>query len=531
MMLMKKTITVVCILQLAFLKSECLLAQAPVIEWEHSYGGSNNDDAFSVRQTTDGGFIAVGSATSYDGDVTGLHGNGDMWVLRIDNGGSIRWQKCFGGSSIDDGHSIVQTPDGGYCALGMSQSIDGDVTGNHGIVDFWLARIDSGGSLLWQKSLGGSGNDYAYGLDNTSDGGFILSGSSRSSDGDVSINHGNEDYWIVKTDSAGGIEWEKSFGGTGPDRAQAAHQTRDGGYIVAGFSNSSDGDVAGNHGAEDGWILKLDATGGIQWQKSIGGTNGDGMYDLRQTTDSGYIVSGYSYSNDGDVSGLHGTDDCWVVKLDSVGNIEWQHPVGGTGYEYGYAAEQASNGGYIVAGGTTSNNGEISGNHSTGNIPDWNVVKLDEYGVIEWQLCLGGTAYDDARWIEQSSDGGFIVAGNSKSDDGDISGHHSGTNTSDFWIVKLSPEPVSANDHPNKIVELTATMISSTILNLTFSSGNIGERRLTIADIAGRILYVDEIQATSGVNKKEIEVGDLAKGIYIVTLSGNEWSNSAEVMK
>ncbi|HVX28150.1 MAG TPA: T9SS type A sorting domain-containing protein, partial [Parafilimonas sp.] len=194
-------------------------------------------------------------------------------------------------------------------------SNDGDVTGNHGNDDYWLVKLDATGNMLWQKTLGGSGQDNASSIQQTVDGGYIISGYSYSNNGDVTGNHGNADYWIVKTDALGNIQWQKSLGGSNLDFAVRINETSDGGYIVAGTSYSSNGDIISNHGNADYWIVKLNTVGSIEWQKALGGSNYDETYSILQTSDEGYIVAGRTRSNNYNVTGNHGDEDFWIVKL------------------------------------------------------------------------------------------------------------------------------------------------------------------------------------------------------------------------
>jgi hypothetical protein len=345
---------------------------------------------------------------------------------------AIEWQRCLGGTYDDYAYSIQQTSDGGFIVAGRTYSNDGDVSGNHGKSDAWVVKLNSSGDIEWQKCLGGTGNDYAKSIQQTSDGGFIVAGYTDSNDGDVSGNHGYFDYWVVKLNSSGTILWQKCLGGTSFDQAYSIQQTSDGGFIVAGRTYSNDGDVSGNHGDIDAWVVKLNSSGDIIWQKCLGGTSGDYANSIQQTSDSGFIVAGYTWSNDGDVSGNHGYYDYWVVKLNSSGDIEWQKCLGGTYYDYAYSIQQTSNGGFIVAGSTNSINGDVSGYH--GYFDYW-VVKLNSSGDILWQKCLGGTSDDYANSIQQTSDGGFIVAGYTNSNDGDVTENHGGYDT---WVVKLN---------------------------------------------------------------------------------------------
>jgi len=368
----------------------------------------------------------------------------------------IVWQKSLGGSDGDWARFIQQTSDGGFIVAGYSKSNDGDVSGNHGGVDYWVVKVNSAGDIVWQKFLGGSSDDYANSVQQTADSGFIVAGYSKSNDGDVSGHHGSTDYydyWVVKLDSSGDIEWQKSLGGSDWDWAYSIDQTADGGFIVAGYSKSNDGDVSGNHGSYDYWVVKLNSAGDIEWQKSLGGSSSDWAHSIQQTSDGGFIVAGYSKSNDGDVSGHHGsthpdslTYDYWVVKLNSAGDIVWQKSLGGSSSDLTHSIQQTSDGGFIVAGYSKSNDGDVSGHHGSTHPDsltyDYWVVKLDSVGEIVWQKSLGGSDWDWAFSIDQTADGGFIVAGSSKSNDGDVSGHHGSTHpdslTYDYWVVKLN---------------------------------------------------------------------------------------------
>src|SRR6185295_6310511 len=198
---------------LIFLFSNLLHSQvAPGIEWEKCFGGSEFEKAWSIQQTQDGGYIFAGLASSTDGDVTGNHGEVDYWIVKIDANGNIEWQKCYGGSGQEQAQSIEQTTDGGFIIGGISNSTDGDVSNNHGLFDYWIIRLDQSGNLIWGKSFGGSKNEgvdsnlawifgeYPVSVKQTSDGGFIVGGASYSNNGDASGNHGSSDFWILKLD-------------------------------------------------------------------------------------------------------------------------------------------------------------------------------------------------------------------------------------------------------------------------------------------------------------------------------------------
>ena len=400
--------------------------------WQRTLGGSGKDEAYSVQQTRDGGFVIAGRTESNDGDVSGYHGNGDAWIVKLDKNKNIIWQKILGGSNGDGMFSVQQTADGGYIVAGYTNSNDGDVFGNHGGSDAWIVKLDRNGNIVWQKALGGSNWDEAHSIQQTTDGGYIVAGYTKSNDGDVSGTHWIlTDFWVVKLDKNGKIIWQRTLGGSDYDRAFSVQQTLDGGYIVVGYAGSNDGDVSGNHGSKDFWVVKLDMNGKIIWQKALGGTYGDEAYSVQQTSDGGYIVVGGTWSNDGNVSGNHGSGDAWVVKLDNNGNIIWQKALGGSNNDWAYSVQQTADGGYIVAGYTESNDGDVSRNH--GGTDFW-LVKLDSNGNIIWQKVLGGSDDDVAYSVQQMVNGGYIVVGVTGSNDGDVSGNHGNT---DFWVVKL----------------------------------------------------------------------------------------------
>ena len=361
------------------------------IEWQKCLGGSGTEDLNSIIQTSDKGYVVAGFTTSTDGDVSGIHGpdnhgqEPDGWIVKLDSSGKIQWQKCIGSTSEDVACSIIQCLDGGYVVTGYtSLGGDGDLTGNHGGFDGWIAKLNSSGNIEWVRCLGGSGADVLYSVIQTSDGGYAIGGATNSKD-EGFLNHvdrfgnGTSDAWIVKLDSLGGFRWQKLLGGTGIDYAYSIIQTKDGGYAVAGETNSIDGDVSGNHGAYDAWVLSLDTAGSILWQKCLGGSIGDNALSIINTTDGGYAITGSTNSIDGDVSGKHGgvdTNDFWVVKLNSAGSIQWQKCLGGENNDEGFAIIQTKDGGYAISGRTYSNNGDVSGNHGEKFPIDIWVVKL-----------------------------------------------------------------------------------------------------------------------------------------------------------
>lgn len=350
---------------------------------------------------------------------------------------TIEWQKSLGGSGNDYANSVQQTVDGGYIVAGYTSSNDGDVSGNHGGDDVWVVKLSSTGSINWSKTLGGSGNDVATYVQQTADGGYIIAGNTTSNDGDVSGNHGNSDAWVVKLDNAGNIQWQKTLGGNNNDVANSVQQLADGGYILGCTTVSEDnGDVIMTHGAGEGWVVKLSSAGVIEWSLCLGGQSWDFTRQVQQTADGGFVMGGYTFSNDGDVSGNHGNVDYWVVKLDNIMERQWKKTLGGTGTDILASVIPTTDGGYITAGHVYSQDGDIAGTGFHGPyLNDYWVVKLDSTGAIQWKKALGGSGNDLAQSIQQTADGGYVVFGYTTSNDGDVTGNNGYV---DYWIAKLN---------------------------------------------------------------------------------------------
>jgi hypothetical protein len=371
----------------------------------------------------------------------------------------------------------------------MTLSNDGDVTDNHGKEDCWVVKLSSFGELEWQKAIGGSNVDEAYSIAQTVDGGYILGAYSDSNNGDVSGNHGSFDCWVVKLNAIGEISWQKSFGGSELDEIHSIKLTADGGYIMAGETKSNDGDITENHGNVDYWVVKMTALGEIEWQKTLGGSALDVAEDILQTEDDNYIIAGYSSSsNTGDITGHHGGFDFWIVKLNGSGAILWQKTLGGSINDWGRAIDTTSDGSYIITGTTTSSNGDVIGNDGGADI--W-VVKLSSSGTLIWQKTYGGSQAEEGYAIQQTSDDGFILAGYAWSNDGDVSGVH-GYN--DFWLVKLSPESVGTAEVPLSIETGLEIYPNPTQQSVSLKiAADETSLNITISDLLGRTVRRTDI--------------------------------------
>jgi Secretion system C-terminal sorting domain len=350
---------------------------------------------------------------------------------------TIQWQKNLTGSAYNTCYSTIQTSDGGYVATGASNSIDSYFTGNKGDMDGWVAKLDASGAVIWNKNLGGSSQDQFYCIAQCTDGGFIAAGYVKSNDGDVSGNHGNQygpyfedDCWVVKLDPNGNILWQKTLGGAAAEQVWSIKETADGGCILAATSSSMDGDISNHHGtdgAPDYWIIKLDVNGNTQWEHSFGGSDHDYCFSIDKTSDGGYIIAGSSSSTDDDVTPLSSSFPdikCWIIKLDANGTLSWEKSFLVEQYFTPKCIQQTSDGGYIIAGSSS----DFSDN-------DGAVLKLDQNGLFQWEKTFGGTSYDRFNYIEETTNGGYIISGSTESNNGDISNFYGGVN--DCWIVNI----------------------------------------------------------------------------------------------
>jgi hypothetical protein len=415
------------------------LSAQPTLEWQRALGGTGGDDGFAIRQTTDGGYIVAGFSTSFNGDVSGGHGATDCWIVKLNVSGVIEWQRMYGGTGSETAESIQQTSDNGYIFVGKTNSNNGDVNLNKGGRDIWVVKLKTNGELDWQRVIGGSGDEEADAVLETIDGGFLIVGYTDSADGDVTNNNGGLDMWVIKLNKTGIIEWEETYGGSNPEYAHSICSVEDGGFIIAGETWSNNGDVIGNNGDTDVWVIKIDSIGNLKWQNAIGGSGADVAWKIHATNDGDYLLIGTTGSNNtGDVFGSHGLFECWLVKLDEMGDIVWQKTLGGSDNDYGSAIAVADDGSIVVGGVTRSFDGDVTSNNWPGS--NWWVVKLDSTGVILWDRVYGGSAIDFSRDLQLTSDGGLIMTGHTYSSDGDITGFHGGI---DMWVVKLNADGVS----------------------------------------------------------------------------------------
>jgi hypothetical protein len=493
-------------------------ANSQIIQWQKCLGGTGWDQNIgtsNIRQTSDGGYIVVGQTLSNDGDVSGNHGDADVWAVKLDNSGSITWQECYGSSFQEFAKSVYPTGDGGYIIAGGAVNNGGQVSGIIGDYDIWVIKINSTGNLQWQKCLGGYATELVYNIQSTNDGGYILSANTTSNTVNVSGNHGSSDAWIVKLDVNGNILWQKCLGGTGDDAARFIRQTPDHGYVLAALTNSTDGDVTGVHGMNDIWIVRLDTVGNIQWQKCFGGSGLEQVYSIEATSDGGYVFCGSTESNDGDITGYNdnGSMDAWIVKLNSSGNLVWQKCLGGESDEEILSIVQTADGNYVGAGYTTSLDDGVDTNivdvvNGNNGASDYWIVKLDNAGNLSGQLCLGSSLSENAYYIQQTSDGGYITGGMTfNGNDGDVSGGHGGY---DLWIVKLGNTLSLQKEIPAANIKVYPNPTSG-MVNLDLNNLAQNEIFIQITDITGHIVFSKTYQNS---NIMQMDMTGYVSGIY-----------------
>ena len=411
-------------------------AQVPAMEWQNALGGSDQEYGTYAKQTSDGGYIVSAWAWSMDGDVMTNLGDCDYWVVKLDALGNLQWKMSLGGSDWENAWNIMEAANGDFLMTGWSRSTDGDVGMPQGDIDVWVVRVDPLGNLVWERSFGGSGWERGNAIRERANGNIIVAARSRSWDGQVVGNHGLYDFWVLELDAGGNLIWTNALGGSQDEMAWNMDLCADGGIVVGGLAESNDGDVSVAMGSYDCWVVKLDSTGALMWEASYGGSGDDQLWDIHQTADGGYVFIGRSGSNDFDVSANNGAWDIWVVKLDALGNLVWESNFGGSANDWGRSIAELPDGTYAAVGFTMSQDGDVG--DPLGGADVW-VLRIDAMGNLLGEQTFGGSLTDYGNSIEMTADGGFIVAGTTASNDGDVVGQHGSL---DAWVFKLLGGPV-----------------------------------------------------------------------------------------
>ena len=500
-----------------------VFAQNPVIVWQKTIGGSEREDIKEIISTSDGGFIIGGeSFSNISGDKTeDSKGGRDLWVVKIKETGDIQWQKTIGGSGEDGLGSILQTTDGGYLVVAYSDSdTSGDKTENsRGLTDFWILKLDISGNIEWQHTYGGDDFDRYPKACLTADGGYILAGQSFSHiSGDKTDSlKGGTDIWVLKLNASGSIVWQKSLGGNGSEAIGSIVLANDGGYLISATSSSDiSGDKSENSigNSQDYWVVKLRPDGSVEWDKTLGGTGMDLGFVGIATADGGYLVGGGSYSP---VSGNKtensvGMMDYWLLKLDGSGIIVWDKTIGGNEDDNLQDLKELADGSFLVSGFSYSG---ISGDKTTpsNGFADCWFVKINSSGAIMRQQTIGGANYDYTADIVLTQDGGFVVAATSNSDNsGDKTEDSKGLN--DFWVYKMAPSVLGFYD--KKLNTSISIYPNPTHDNFTIDLGkHYTDVTVQISNVLGQVISIEKYASVKTI-QQEITA---SAGIYFLRVS------------
>lgn len=380
-------------------------AQAPDTLWTRTYGGTTEDHASSVMQTADSGYIIGGTTSSFGAGLS------DFFVVKATEDGNVEWTQTYGGSSYEESFEVCQTLDGGYVIAGSTRSFGA------GGDDFYVVKTDAAGNSLWTRTYGGSQGENAWTIQQTIDGGYIISGRTNS------FGAGNWDIFVVRTNSNGDAIWTRTYGGSNADWADDLKATSDGGFIFAGRTMSF------GNGSGDFYLVKSDSLGVIEWSRTYGGTADERAFSVQQTADGGYLIAGETFSFGQGV-------DCYVVKTDADGDTLWTRNYGGNADDWASSIQQTTDGGHLIAGQTGSFG-------AGGN--DFYILRTDAQGDTLWTRVHGGSATEYAFSIQQTTDGGYIVAGWTTS---------FGAGSWDFYVVRTGPFRRVNVQYPNSFGQI-----------------------------------------------------------------------------
>lgn len=363
-------------------------AQPPDTLWTKTYGGYNQDYAFSIQPTLDGGYIITGLTSSFGA------GGDDVYLVKTDANGNTVWTKTFGGPYEDWGRSVKQTLDGGYIIAGWTTSFGA------GDRDVYLIKTDGNGNTIWTKTFGGTGQERGYFVQQTPEGGYIVVGTTWS------FGAGDGDVYLIKTDDHGNTLWTRTYGGNGYDFCRSIQVTPDSGFIMAGQTSSY------GHGGDDAYLIRANKNGEIIWSRTFGAINDDAIYSVGLTSDGGYITTG------GTKSFGAGNWDVYLIKTNSAGDLIWSKTFGGYSEERCHEVQETSDGGYISFGFTSS----FGAGHY-----DFYLIRTDANGDSLWTKTWGGNGWDMGESGSITSDSSYIVTGYTES---------FGAGGGDFWVIK-----------------------------------------------------------------------------------------------
>jgi hypothetical protein len=467
-------------------------------------------------------------------------GDGDIWIAKVSKTGSLVWQKVYGGAADDVAHCIIKTSDGGFIVAGTTSSTDGDAAGggyHGGSGDAWIIKLNADGSIKWQKCYGGSLSDGANSIVQASDGNYVFAGFTSSSNGDITKNQGINDYWVVKIDTLGKLLWSSTFGGSDNDIANSITLAYDGSFAVAGYSSSADGDVDNPLSADDFWIIKVTSSGSLGWHYNYGGSDEDEANAIVATADSGFAVAGYTYSTDGNVRGFIGGSDFWVIKLNRNGVFVWQSTLGGMYDDQAQSIVQTADRGYIVVGKTNSDDSDVKTKlHNLPNNPlyfDAWVTKLSPSGQLQWAKTYGGGSDDEAWGVIQTSDTGYAIAAETKSIDGDVNPPTHGDY--DVWMLSLMTDTTGRGSGNTGAVAIGSEFSSQSIslypnpttgtARVTYDLAKTSDVHVALFNSLGeQVKTLVSGKQSEGFHSLRFELGSLPQGEYFIHLQAGDQS-------
>ncbi|MCF8296568.1 MAG: T9SS type A sorting domain-containing protein [Saprospiraceae bacterium] len=498
---------------------------------QNTIGGINEESLNAYKATSDGGFIVCGlSDSDISGDKTdSLRGSCDFWLLKLNADLTIKWQKTIGGSIYDSPSEVLLCDDGGYLCLGSSDSpISGEKTiSSYGANDYWLIKLDSLGNIQWQKVYGGSGEERAISIIKMKNGNYIIGGYSDSDSSGVKSENsrGSWDYWIVCIDSIGNLLWDKTLGGSSWDIFSSFIKTFDNEILISGASASSvSGDrTAYHYGMGDIWLVKLDTTGNIIWNKSYGGNDNDGGGVILEKNNFFYIIS----SSESGISGVksevsRGDNDFWILKINKSGTIVWDKTIGGGLRDSPSSASFVDDNNILISG---ISNSPISGEKDEpwiGGFYDYWIVDIDTNSNLLWQKTIGGTGYESlcGAYIKNTND--FVLFGSS---DSGISGHKTEASIGgyDYWIVEVSTN-VGIQEHKIEKLNIFPNP-SNGIINITFEN-QLETVNVKVYNQNAQLIYSGQI--TDYFSK--IDLSEYPKGIYLIKLENKDFVKTEKIV-
>jgi hypothetical protein len=507
-----------------------------------SIGGSDWDVGKSIIVSHDGGYLLIGDTRSNSGDFQGTaKGLPDAFVIKFDEGGTLQWKKRFGGTGNDIANSVITSRDSGFVMAGWTESVTGDFEGmSKGSRDAFVIKMNRDGDVQWKKTFGGYGVDQCYWITATPDGGYLLTGETNSRDGD--FNAANVvlfDIFVIKLDSNGNLIWCKTYGLRGTEHGRSIVAAPDGGCVLTGRSNES-GSAGISTLRDEVFVMKLDEGGNVEWQKYIGGTGNDIGYSIIRDADDGYALIGWTTSDDGDFEDMNkGKEDVFIIKLNPRGDIEWKKTFGGKGDEECYSIATTPDSGYVLTGWTESNDGDFEGMNQVnaiGNLArEVFVIKLDKRGNVDWKKSFGGRSPDFGASIATAPDKGYILTGGYESRDFTLSGIYRGGG--DIFLIKIdssgsiNPSTSVRDDaQPLSILSVTPNPLSAVACISYNVSTPLHVRIEIINSIGETVAVLLDQNEEAGTHRLALNAASLVSGAYILRMTSNEGIATTSVM-